>query len=403
MTAANGRWAGGAAIRAAAAPIAAITVFGLAIAMSHPLLALLLERMGASGLAIGISTTAASVAIVAAAPLLPRVLALTGMGPLMLGSTVAVAALMLVFPLIPDYWAWLVLRLMLGFFATALFYTSEYWIVATSSDTSRGRIVALYATALSVSFLLGPLVVGATGVEGWLPFAVSAAILLAGIVPLVWGLPGAPNNPPDAPPSVFATLRFFRTDPALLWGVVLFGCFEFGAVGLLPVWAVRAGLAETEAVLVLSSFAAGAILSPLPLGWAADRFDRRRLLLGIAAVSAVATLGMVVASPWLPGIVICGAVWGGVAVGLYTVALTELGARYRGAVLAEANAAVMLGYGIGSLLSPMALGAAMDGVPPHGLLYLACAASLGYCALVAWRIRGGRHEVDGADGADGAS
>ncbi|MEO0992677.1 MAG: MFS transporter [Pseudomonadota bacterium] len=382
--------------RDAVAPIAAITVFGLAIAMSHPLLALLLERMGASGFGIGLSTTASAVATVLAAPLLPRLLAITGMARLLLGSIAALAGLMLIFPLIPEYWTWIVIRLALGFCATALFYASEYWIVATAPDSSRGRIVAIYAICLSGSFLVGPLVIGTTGVEGVLPFIVVSAVLLAGVGPLLWGLAKAPNDAPETPPGVFSTLRFFRTDPAVLWGVVLFGVFEYGAVALLPVWAVRIGLPESEAVIVLASFASGSILFAAPIGWAADRFERRRLLLGIAVVSTVAGLGMIASSPWLPGILLSGALWGGVAVGLYTVALTELGARYRGPVLAEANAAVMLGYGIGALISPMALGMAMDAVPPDGLLYLAAAASVVYCALVAWRIHAaGRKSPEG--------
>ncbi|MEM9147512.1 MAG: MFS transporter [Pseudomonadota bacterium] len=373
--------------RSVVAPITAITVFGLAISMSHPLLALLLERMGASGFGIGLSTTAAAVAIVCVAPLLPRVLARTGLGPLMIGSTIALAGLMLLFPFVPDYWIWIAIRLALGFFATALFFSSEVWIVAAAPDAMRGRIVALYAISLAASFLVGPLVLRATGIEGWLPFAITSAILLAGLVPLIWGLGHAPRNPPETPPSLLGTLRFFRTDPAMLWGVVLFGVFEFGAVSLIPVWAVRTGVTEDQAVLVLASFAAGSLLLAAPIGWAADHLDRRRLLLGIAILSAVATLIMVWLSPWLPGVVAAGLVWGGVAIGLYTVALTELGARYGGAVLAEANAAVMLAYGIGSLVSPMALGEAMDRVPPDGMLYLAAATSLAYAVLVAWRIR----------------
>lgn len=373
--------------RGAVAPIAAIAIFGLAIAMSHPLLALLLERMGASGFGIGLSTTAAAVAIVLAAPVLPRILAMTGMGGLMLGSTAALAGLMLLFPLIPEYWSWLVLRLVLGFFATALFFASEFWIVASAPDAVRGRIVAVYAVSLSVSFLVGPLALSLTGVEGMLPFVLTSVLLLAGIAPLLWGLPDAPSHPPENPPSLFATLRYFRSDPAILWGVVLFGVFEFGAVALLPVWAVRSGLGEGEAVIVLSSFAAGSILFAGPVGWAADRFERRSLLFAIGAISAVATLGMVALSPWLPGVVAMGAIWGGVAVSLYTVALTELGARYKGSVLVEANAAVMLGYGLGSLVSPMGLGLAMDWIPPDGLLYLSALASLAYCGLVGWRIR----------------
>jgi hypothetical protein len=46
-------------------------------------------------------------------------------------------------------------------------------------------------------------------------------------------------------------------------------------------------------------------------------------------------------------------VWGGLAAGLYTVALIELGARYSGATLVSATAAVVTAYGVGALVGPL--------------------------------------------------
>ena len=375
------------------APVAAISVFGLAISMSYPLLNLLLERMGASGFAIGLNTVAAAFSMVLVAPLLPRVMAAVGLGRLMTVSGLGMAGLFLAFPLVPEFWVWMALRLVFGAFATAVFFASEYWIVTTAPPERRGRVIAVYTVSLSLAFMAGPLIVGATGVEGWRPFAIAAAIVAAGLVPVIWGLAAVPPAAPEAPPTPRATLRFFVTDPALIWGVVLFGSIEYGTIALLPVWGVRAGLAEGEAVLVAASFAAGSILFAHALGWAGDRFDRRRLL-GLVALAAVAApLAMIAVAGTLPAVILVGLVWGGLAVGLYTLTLTELGARYAGHRLAEGNAAVVLGYGIGALASPMALGEAMDRVPPDGLLWLSAAFALGYAALVAGRLLAARRRA----------
>jgi len=369
------------------APIAAISVFGLSISMSYPLLNLLLERMGASGFAIGVNTVASALSMVVFAPVLPRIMARIGIGTLMIGSGLGMAALFLIFPLVPDYHVWLGLRLVYGFFATSVFFASEFWIVTTAPDDRRGRVIAVYAISLSLAFMAGPLLIGLTGVEGMLPFALGAAILVAGLVPVIWGLGALPPQGPEAPPTPAATLRFFVSDPVVVWGVVLFGTIEFGTIALLPVWAVRSGFAESEAVIVAASFAAGSILLAHALGWAGDRFERRRLI-GLVAIACVAApLAMIAGAGGLGPVVGAGLVWGGLAVGLYTLALTELGARYSGQRLAEANAAVILGYGIGALLAPVALGLAMDRVPPDGLLWLSALLALAYAVLVGLRIR----------------
>ena len=75
------------------------------------------------------------------------------------------------------------------------------------------------------------------------------------------------------------------------------------------------------------------------LNMTADRYDRRKLL-ALAAVFAVAApLVMLSAGGvlWLLNGALL--IWGGVAVAFYSIALTELGARYAGNVMAQANAA----------------------------------------------------------------
>jgi MFS family permease len=73
---------------------------------------------------------------------------------------------------------------------------------------------------------------------------------------------------------------------------------------------------------------------------------------------------------------------GGTAVALYSVSLTELGARYSGEALSRATAGFLVAYGIGALIAPPAMGALADRFPPHGMLWVLGAAGLG-CALLA--------------------
>lgn len=374
-----------ATVRAGAAPISAICVFGLSIAMTQPLIGLRLEAAETTGFGIGLSQLAAAIGTVMLAPVLPRIVARTGMAPLLIGSGLATALVTVLFPLIEDYWVWVVLRMLIGCFGTVLFFGSEYWIVAAAPPGTRGRVVAIYAASLSVSFLIGPLLIGWTGIAGALPFLVVAAITALGVLPIYLGRGTIPPAESETPPTVGETLRFFVTDPALLWGVAIFGVIEFGAIALLPVWGVRSGLETASATALMSSFAAGSILFSPVLGWLADRVDRRRLLAAVAGVSAAAPLLMIVA-PGFEAMLAVGVLWGAAAVGLYTLALTELGARYSGGMLAKGNAAVVLAYGLGAVAAPGALGQAMDLVPPDGLLLATAAGTLGYLALTLWRI-----------------
>jgi MFS family permease len=383
------------AFSAQVAPISAITLFGISLSMSYPLFALMLERMGASGALIGVNTMAAAITMVVGAPVMPALLRRTGIGRLMTGAALVLAVAMLAIPLYQGFWYWTGLRLIYGFAGTVLFFASEYWIVAAAPEIGRGRIIAIYALCVSGGFALGPLILSLTGLDGIVPFAVASAVMLVGLVPILWGLSSAPETGGEDAPSPFAALGVFVTDPGVVFAVVLFGTIEFGALALIAVWGVRSGLSEADAALLLSVFAFGAMLLQMPLGWAADRFDRRRVLAVAAAGSAIAPLAMIAAgaSFWL--MAAAAAFWGAISVGLYSVALTEIGARYRGSRLAVANAAIILAYGIGALISPVLFGLAMDAIPPNGLLIATAALAFAYLILMLIRIAGTRKPLTG--------
>jgi MFS family permease len=211
-------------------------------------------------------------------------------------------------------------------------------------------------------------------------------VVLFGLGPILWGLSSAPEADSEDPPSPFAALRVFVTDPGVVFAVVLFGTIEFGALALFAVWGVRSGLSEADAALLLSVFALGAMVLQMPLGWAADRFDRRGVLAVAAAGSAIAPLAIVTAGSSFWIMAAAAAFWGAISVGLYSVALTEIGTRYRGAKLAVANAAIILGYGIGALISPVIFGMSMDAIPPDGLLIASAVLAFAYLILMLMRI-----------------
>ncbi|MEM9062394.1 MAG: MFS transporter [Pseudomonadota bacterium] len=369
------------------APISAMAVVSVGLSMSVPLFALLMERQGASGAEIGLNHTMAAVAMVASAPLLPRILARTGIVPLMLVSVAALAVVFLVIPLWSSQIWWGALRLVFGTAATALFFTSEFWLMSTAPDELRGRLVGIYAVVLSASYMVGPLMLTATGVNGALTFIAPAAFVLISSLPIVLGRREAPPSRSEERAPVLAILTFFRSDPMVLWAVVLFGVIEFGAMGLISVWAMRTGYEETTAVQMVFWLAFGSLAFQLPMGWAADRFDRRKLLVAAAIVSVVMPFVVIEfgANPSLAAAAIF--VWGGMAVAFYSLGLTELGARYRGEMLARGNAALVLAYGIGALVSPGAFGVAMDAIPPDGVLWAAAAAALAYLMLAIVRLR----------------
>ncbi|MEM6355942.1 MAG: hypothetical protein AAF844_09680 [Pseudomonadota bacterium] len=96
------------------APIAAISVLGLALSMGLPLFALLMDRADHSGTVIGLNTMAAPLAMVLSSPLMPRIMAFVGLARLAMLATGTLAAMFLVIPMVDGLVAWTLLRLVWG-------------------------------------------------------------------------------------------------------------------------------------------------------------------------------------------------------------------------------------------------------------------------------------------------
>ena len=300
-------------------------------------------------------------------------LARTGIVPMMLLSLALLAFSTIAIPLWHSPWWWAVLRIGWGISGTALFYASEFWLISSTPEATRGRIVGFYVLILSGSYMIGPLLLNLFGIEGMAIYVVPTAIILAAALPVLFGRNQAPAARSEDRPGARELLRFFTSDPAILWGVVLFGVIEFGAVGLVVVWGLASGFDQPTSVAFVFWVAFGSMAFQLPVGWAADRFDRRVLLAIAGAVSLAMPLAIMATSHSEFWVSAFATIWGGMAVSCYSLALTELGARYSGGILAQANAAVVLAYGLGALLGPTAFGGSMDAFGPDGLLWLSAA------------------------------
>lgn len=356
--------------------IFAVSVVGLSMGATLPLVSLRLMEAGASSLEIGVlSAMPAAGMILAAFLVAPLCRRVSGRG-LYLGCfvlcTLAVAALEL-----PASTPLLVAaRLLLGVAMGVVVILGESWVNVLCDEARRGQVVAFYAACFTGCQLGGPALIGLLGAQSpWLVALVVLANLLA-LAAVARGLPGGWGQAAEDEVRTFSLAGFLRVAPALCTGVLFFAFFDAVVLSLFPVYASAHGYAVGIAALMVTVILAGDMVCQVPLGWLSDRTERSRLHL----VCGVAALGIGMALPWLitrptllwPALVLLGAVAGGV----YTLALVRIGERFGGQDLVTANACVGMLWGIGSLVGPLLSGALM-GTGPHGLpLALSLAAAL---------------------------
>ncbi len=345
------------------AVISAMCVTSAIYSLSLPLFATRLDEMGESETVIGINAAAQAIALLVVAPFAPRLLRKLGPAVLMLWMLGATMVFVLLCPLYENAWYWLVLRLALGTSTGIMWIAGEAWINQASDDAGRGRVLALYGMAGAAGTMIGFAVIYLIGHAGWTPFLITAGLVFACVLAIA---PAMRVAPPFAGEQSAPMARMFFLAPTPLV-INLLVAITFGSLAsFMSVYGADVGLPRDDAFLILVLLSAGGLMQ-YPIGWLADRINRRLLAIGLMIVMIVmfALMGPALSDPILrwPHALLMGLG----LMGLYTLGLILLGERFRDADLGAATTLFQIMWNTGVVVGPFAVGLAMEQTGPSGL------------------------------------
>lgn len=267
--------------------------------------------------------------------------------------------------LVIDPWFWGFLRLVSGVCVLGIYMVIESWLNQQSSAISRGRIFGIYMTVVALALAVGQLYLAVDATGSALAFGIVAILFCIGLVPIALTRLAQPG----AAPTVQLKLRWlFRQSPvgtlgALIAGLVLGAFWSLGAV-----FAHQVGL-EGAAIggFVMATLMGGIVLQ-YPLGHLSDRHDRRTVLAGVALAGAVASAAAVPTLHLSPTVLMIAAfLFGGFSYPLYALSVAHTNDHLSTEEILPATRGILLVYGIGATLGPVAAGSAMDWLGPGGL------------------------------------
>ena len=370
-------------IRIIVCAAAIVTLVGVSLSVSGPLLAFEMERWRTPSTVAGITAALSGIGNILTVAFVPYLARVIGVSRLIIGMLLLASALHVAFWLVPNIFVWAGLRFLLGGAIGTLFVLSEYWINAAAPPEKRGLVMGAYATALGLGFAAGPALLAVLGTAGPAPYFATAALILTGLIPLFLIGNAVPMVHGETRTSV---LSFVRTAPVATCAAITVGAIEIGLFTQGPIHGLRLGLSEREAALLVSAFALGNTLFQIPFGLLADSIDRRALLLAIGTSGAVLFVSLLGVGGGFIVNAIMMTVLGGLVGALYTVGLAHLGGRFTDIDLVSANAAFVMLYSIGQMTGPPLIGMGIDLWGVKGLPSLAAAMMAAYALLVAYRI-----------------
>jgi MFS family permease len=281
---------------------------------------------------------------------------------------------------------WALLRFASGVCIVGLYMVIESWLNERSTNDARGRVFAVYQVISLLALAAGQYLILLDAVSGE-SFIIAGALFSIGLVPVV--LTRVPHPAPIT--AVRLDLgRLWRISPLGVGGTLGAALTNGALFALGPVFARRVGLSTAEVALFMSLVLLGGVALQWPIGHLSDRWDRRRVILGVAAFAAVvAGIGAAVLARPGPGLLATAFLYGGAAFSLYPLCVAHSNDRVEAADFVSTSSGLLLIYGIGAALGPVLVGPLMQLLGPQAFLafFAAMHAALALFALVRMGLR----------------
>lgn len=296
------------------------------------------------------------------------------------GTIGIIAHMMIAQPL-----AWALLRMLTGICIAGAYTVIEAWLQAKVTNENRGRTMGVYRVVDIAGSLGAQLVIGVLEPAVYFSYSVLAILLCAALLPIAISRTSEPEMPVAPRLRPWMT---FRMSPLAAFGVIVSGITgaSFRMVG--PLYGIEVGLTADAIALFLAAYVLGGGLAQIPMGWLADKFDRRVVLIGLSVAGTLSCAVTILASDGGTGAVYLAAGFFGMAtMPIYSVSAAHAHDFAASAERVELSASLMFLYAIGATLSPVIASALIAGYGASAMFVFIALAHLALIVFGLWRMR----------------
>lgn len=265
-----------------------------------------------------------------------------------LASVGAVGSLTLA--LLPNAYAWVVIRFVTGFCFSGLLMVMESWINESVANSNRGRIMSVYRivdlTAVTGAQFLLPWI----GVASYELFAIVAIMFSLSLVPVSLSNRSKPAIPEG-----------FKFDLRSIWLISPLACLGSLSIGLTnsafrmigPIYATDIGFDTQGVVWFMTAGIIGGAVMQYPLGYLSDKLDRRKTVLIATIGAAGAGIFLAQFARQSPTLIYAGAfMFGSFAMPLYSLSAAHANDRAQKGQFVVISAGLGFFFALGAIVGP---------------------------------------------------
>ncbi|PRY24920.1 putative MFS family arabinose efflux permease [Aliiruegeria haliotis] len=335
-----------------------------------------------SGLALGFST--AQIGLLGSAHFVgffigcwwaPRLLGTVGHSRAFAAFTAAGAIGLLSHTLTENPYAWTIFRVAIGICISGSYTVVEAWLQAKARNANRGRVMGVYRIVDTVGSLAAQLMIAVLEPAAYVSYNILALLCMAALFPLTLSQVRQPRTPkaPRLRPGLA-----WRLSPLSVAGVIVaaVSAASFRMVG--PVYGQEVGLSTGQIAWFLAAWVLGGAMAQWPVGWLADKFDRRNVLIGLSVASIVSCATTIALGAAGDLAVFANAtIFGMVSYPIYSVSAAHAHDFADSSERVELSAGLMFFFAVGAIGAPYLSSTLIQGFGPAALFGMIAVAHAG--------------------------
>lgn len=282
---------------------------------------------------------------------------------------------------------WAILRAFSGMCFAGIYVVAESWLNDRAEQRSRGVLLATYMVVIYIGLGAGQILLNLADPGGYELFMLVGILISLAVVPIALTAQRAPDF---ALPSRLSFRELLAISPLGAAGALFSGATAGTLFSLGPVYAARSGLDTAAVAAFMASSILPAIALQLPLGRLSDHVDRRSVLIGISVAAAAAAVVASQLGSASPAFFVAVAAYGGLSLTTYAVCLAHVNDHLRPTQMVAASATVLLANGMGSVIGPVLVSAAMQLAGPNAFFASIIVLHMAFALYAAWR----KHKTD---------
>ena len=298
----------------------------------------------------------------------PRLMGNVGHSRAFAAFTASGAIGLLAHMLVIDPYAWALMRIASGLCVAGCYTVIEAWLQSKVTNETRGRTMGVYRIADMGASLVAQLMIGVLEPASYVSYNLLALLCCAALLPITLTKvrqPAIPNAPRLRP--MLAVTRSPLAAAAVI--VAAISSASFRMVG--PIYGQEVGLRPDQIAYFLAAFVLGGALAQYPIGWLADKFDRRWVLIGLSVAAVVSCMISNVIGAGGTAMIMGGAVFFGLTTfPIYSVAAAHAHDFATDDERVELSAALMFFFALGAIASPLVSSTLINFYGPSALFYL---------------------------------